>query len=60
MDPVSLLSVFLKVAIYFPNKQLNFKDKKNINISRTELIEIYRNDMNQKFKFDNGISQKLN
>ncbi len=45
MDPVSLLSVFLKVAVYLPNQQIKNKQKIINNISRTELIEIYRNDM---------------
>ena len=43
MDPVSLLSVFLKVAVYLPNQQIKNKEKIIHNISRTELIEIYRN-----------------
>ena len=56
MDPVSLLSVFLKVAVYLPNQQI--KNKENIihNISRTELIEIYRNDM----KNNNNVKNYLN
>ena len=60
MDPVSLLSVFLKVAIYLPNQQLNLKDKNDLNISRTELIEIYRNDMKKKFQFHTSKSKNLN
>ena len=60
MDPVSLLSVFLKVAIYIPNQQFDFKGKNNRNISRTELIELYINDMNKKFKFNNELNKNLN
>ena len=60
MDPVSLLSVFLKVAIYIPTQQFDFKSENNQNISRTELIELYRNDMNKKFKFNNELNKNLN
>ena len=56
MDPVSLLSVFLKVAVYLPNQQINNKEKIIHNISRTELIEIYRNDM----KNNNNVKNYLN
>ena len=56
MDPVSLLSVFLKVAIYLPNQQIKNKEKIIHNISRTELIEIYRNDM----KNNNNVKNYLN
>tara|TARA_Y100001970_G_C13617250_1_gene547714 strand:- start:99 stop:275 length:177 start_codon:yes stop_codon:yes gene_type:complete len=56
MDPVSILSVFLKVAVYLPNQQINNKEKIIHNISRTELIEIYRNDM----KNNNNVKNYLN
>tara|TARA_B100002052_G_C15862991_1_gene591025 strand:- start:657 stop:833 length:177 start_codon:yes stop_codon:yes gene_type:complete len=56
MDPVSLLSVFLKVAVYLPNQQIKNKEKIIHNISRTELIEIYRNDM----KNNNNVKNYLN
>tara|TARA_B100001540_G_scaffold36170_1_gene32111 strand:- start:151 stop:327 length:177 start_codon:yes stop_codon:yes gene_type:complete len=56
MDPVSILSVFLKVAVYLPNQQIKNKEKIIHNISRTELIEIYRNDM----KNNNNVKNYLN
>ncbi len=56
MDPVSILSVFLKVAVYLPNQQIKNKEKIIHNISRTELIEIYRNDI----KNNNNVKNYLN
>ena len=56
MDPVSILSVFLKVAVYLPNQQIKNKEKIIHNISRTELIEIYRKDM----KNNNNVKNYLN
>ena len=47
MDPVSVLTVFLKVAMHLPNKQFVFKNKNIEDLTRTELIEFYRNDINK-------------
>ena len=58
MDPVSVLTVFFKVAIHLPSQQFVFKNKNIDDFSRTELIEIYRNDMNKKISFTNN--QKTN
>ena len=51
MDPVSILSVFFKVAMYLPNQEFNFKNKNVENLSRTELIEIYRDNINKETNF---------
>ena len=58
MDPVSVLTVFFKVAMHLPSQQFVFKNKNIDDFSRTELIEIYRNDMNKKISFTNN--QKTN
>ncbi len=58
MDPVSVLTVFFKVAMHLPNQQFLLKNKNIENFSRTELIEIYRNDMNKTNNFTNN--QKIN
>ena len=54
MDPVSVLTVFFKVAMHLPSQQFVFKNKNIDDFSRTELIEIYRNDMNKKISFTNN------
>ena len=59
MDPVSVLTVFFKVAMYLPNQQFVFKNKNIDDFSRTELIEIYRNDMNKKISFTNNRKTNL-
>ena len=58
MDPVSVLTVFFKLAMHLPNQQFLLKNKNIENSSRTELIEIYRNDMNKTINFTNN--QKIN
>ena len=58
MDPVSVLTVFFKLAMHLPNQQFLLKNKNIENFSRTELIEIYRNDMNKTINFTNN--QKIN
>ena len=59
MDPVSVLTVFFKVAIHLPSQQFVFKNKNIDDFSRTELIEIYRNDMNKKISFTNNRKTNL-
>ena len=59
MDPVSVLTVFFKVAMHLPSQQFVFKDKNIDDFSRTELIEIYRNDMNKKISFTNNRKTNL-
>ena len=58
MDPVSVLTVFFNLAMHLPNQQFLLKNKNIENFSRTELIEIYRNDMNKTINFTNN--QKIN
>ena len=63
MDPVSVLTVFFKVAMHLPNKQFVFKNKNIEDLTRTELIEVYRNDINKEFNFKvgkNKFSSKAN
>ena len=45
MDPVTVLTVFFQIATYLPNEQGFIKKKNNENLSRTEIIELYRQDM---------------
>ena len=59
MDPVSVLTVFFKVAMHLPSQQFVFKNKNIDDFSRTELIEIYRNDMNKKISFTNNRKTNL-
>ena len=59
MDPVSVLTVFFKVAMHLPSQQFVFKNKNIDAFSRTELIEIYRNDMNKKISFTNNRKTNL-
>ena len=59
MDPVSVLTVFFKVAMHLPSEQFVFKNKNIDDFSRTELIEIYRNDMNKKISFTNNRKTNL-
>ena len=59
MDPVSVLTVFFKVAMHLPSQQFVFKNKNIDDFSRTELIEIYRNDMNKKISFTNKLKTNL-
>ena len=59
MDPVSVLTVFFKVAMHLPSEQFVFKNKNIDDFSRTELIEIYRNDMNKKISFTNNRKRTL-
>ena len=59
MDPVSVLTVFFKVAMHLPSQQFVFKNKNIDYFSRTELIEIYRNDMNKKISFTNNRKTNL-
>ncbi len=55
MDPVSLLTVFFKVAMHLPNQQFITKNKDIENFSRTELIEVYRNDINKEFNLQKRV-----
>ena len=59
MDPGSVLTVFFKVAMHLPSQQFVFKNKNIDDFSRTELIEIYRNDMNKKISFTNNRKTNL-
>ena len=59
MDPISVLTVFFKVAMHLPSQQFVFKNKNIDDFSRTELIEIYRNDMNKKISFTNNRKTNL-
>ena len=59
MDPISVLTVFFKIAMHLPNQQFVFKNKNIDDFSRTELIEIYRNDMNKKISFTNNRKTNL-
>ena len=57
MDPVTVLTVFLKLAMHIP-KDKNLSNHSNkISISRTQIIEIYRKDMNKEnnLNFSNNI-----
>ena len=58
MDPVSVLTVFFKVAMHLPSQQFVFKNKNIDAFSRTELIEIYRNNnLTYLFKKYNNIKE---
>jgi len=48
MDPVTVLTVFFQIATYLPNEQSFIKNKNSKNLSRTEIIELYRKDMKKK------------
>ena len=45
MDPVTVLTVFFQIATYLPNEQGFMKNKNNEPLSRTQVIELYRKDM---------------
>ena len=45
MDPVTVLTVFFQIATYLPSEQEFMKSKKNEDLSRTQIIELYRQDM---------------
>ena len=49
MDPITVLTVFFQIATYLPNEQGIMKNKNNENLSRTQIIELYRKDMKKKF-----------
>ena len=53
MDPVTILTVFFQIATYLPSEQEFTKSKNNENLSRTQIIELYRKDMkkNSLMKF---------
>ena len=50
MDPVTVLTVFFQIATYLPNEQKIMKNKNNENLSRTQIIELYRKDMKKKIQ----------
>ena len=56
MDPVTVLTVFFQIATYLPNEQSFIKNKNSENLSRTEIIELYRKDM--KKNFNSKLKQK--
>ena len=60
MDPATVFSVFLKLAMYLPNEKNIFINKNTDNISRTELIEIYRSELKNKFYIKYNKNQSLN
>ena len=57
MDPITFLSVFLKFAMHIPIEQKMLERPSNKRLSRTEIIEIYRKDMNKNSNLN--ISKKI-
>ena len=60
MDPVTVLTVFLKLAMHIPQEKSLFNQRNNDNLSRTQIIEIYRKDMNEKTTFNLSKDRFLN
>ena len=42
MDPVSIFSLVIKLVMFLPDKKYNIIDE-GTKVTRTELIEVYRN-----------------
>tara|TARA_Y100001970_G_C13718600_1_gene595488 strand:- start:69 stop:254 length:186 start_codon:yes stop_codon:yes gene_type:complete len=45
MDTVTIFTVFLKLAMQLPQEKTLIKQTNDTYLTRTEIIEIYRNDM---------------
>ena len=50
MEPLSILSVIFQLATVTPEINKVFIKEKNSNLTRTEIIEFYRSNMNSKFQ----------
>ncbi len=58
MDPISLFSILIKVVSFTPAEIKNFEETNIYKKSKTEIIELYRKEMNKSSNFD--YSKKTN
>ena len=58
MDPISLFSILIKVVSFSPVETKNFEEMNIYKKSKTEIIELYRTEMNKNTNFD--YSKKAN
>ena len=54
MDPISIFSVVIKLVMFLPNSNYD-KDISKSQISRTEIIEVYRKEIDDKVIIKNSI-----
>ena len=57
MDTITIFSVFLKLAMQLPQENTLITQTNDTYLTRTEIIEIYRNDMNNNI--DNTVSKNF-
>ena len=50
MEPLSIFSVILKLAIATPDISKVFMKEENSDLTRTQVIEFYRSNMNSNFQ----------
>jgi hypothetical protein len=55
LEPLSIISVIFQLANTAPEIDKLFRNKKNIDYTRTEIIEIYRTNMREE-TFKNNIN----
>ena len=57
MDTLTIFTVFFKLAMQLPQEKALIKQTNDTYLTRTEIIEIYRNDMNNNV--DNTASKNF-